>query len=215
VGDIMAASARLGVRQGEPDHRDVELGMAGGVRIVGSIPHMLAPGAPGPARIRYARPKAGFVLEAWLDLMVLMAVDPEVSWRSVSICRGKTKNAPATVIDLEPLLHGPQGGARARAALDVVCACFRAGMSEPLPLFPTFSKTVADGDPDGSAWHNRDGWGDADKGATGFFLGQLSMTEVLAVPALDRDPDGTGGRTARWAHYLWDEVAATVGPVLI
>jgi exodeoxyribonuclease V gamma subunit len=213
VGDIMAESARLGVRAGEPDHQEVEVGMAGGTRIVGSIPHLLAPVAPGPARIRYARPKPGFVLEAWLDLMILMAVDPEVSWRSVSICRGKTKDDLATVIDLEPLLRGAPGGERAREALEVVCACFRAGMSEPLPLFPTFSKTVADDDPDRSAWHHRDGWGDADKGATGFFLGQLSMTEVLAVPALDRDPDGTGGRTARWAHYLWDEVAATVGPV--
>ena len=213
VGDIMAESARLGVRTGEPDHQDVEVGIAGGTRIVGSIPHMLDSPCPGPARVRYARPKSGFVLEAWLDLMVLMVMDPETPWRSVSICRGKTKNDPATVIDLQPLVHGAGGGARARQALEVVSICFRAGMTEPLPLFPTFSKTVADGDPDGSAWHNRQGWGDADKGATGFFLGRLSLSEVLAIPALERDPEGVGGRTSRWAHFLWDEVAATVGPV--
>ena len=213
VNDIMAACARLGVRTGEPDYQDVEVDLAGGTRIVGSIPHLLIPERPGPARVRYARPKAGFVLEAWLDLMILMAMDPEVLWRSASICRGKSKDDQATVVDLEPLVYGAEGGARAREALDVVGACFRAGMSEPLPLFPTFSKTVADGEPDGSAWHHREGWGDADKGATGFFLGHLSLSEVLALPALERDPDGVGGRTSRWAHYLWDEVEATVGPI--
>jgi len=213
VDDIMAESARLGVRTGEPDHQDVEVGIAGGIRIVGSIPRLLASDGPGPARVRYARPKAGFVLEAWLDLMVLMVMDPEIPWRSVSICRGKKKGDRATVIDLEPLIRGAQGGARARQALEIVSICFRAGMSEPLPLFPTFSKTVADGDPDATAWHHREGWGDADKGATGFFLGQLSLSDVLAIPALERDPDGIGGRTSRWAHFLWDEVAATVGPV--
>jgi len=213
VGDIIAESTRLGVRMGEPDHQDVEVGIAGGTRIVGSIPHLLASDGPGPARVRYARPKAGFVLEAWLDLMVLMVMDPEIPWRSVSICRGRTKNDGATVIELEPLVRGALGGARARKALEIVSVCFRAGMSEPLPLFPTFSKTVADGVPAGSAWHHREGWGDADKGATGFFLGHLSLSEVLAIPALERDPQGIGGRTSRWAHFLWDEVEATVGPV--
>ena len=213
VGAIMAESARLGVRRGEPDHQDVEVETDGGTRIVGSIPRLLPADRPGPARVRYARPNAGFVLEAWLDLMILMAMDPEVPWRSVSICRGKTKVDPVTVVELEPLVYGAQGGTRARQALEVVCTCFRAGMREPLPLFSTFSKTVADGEPDGSAWHHREEWGDADKGATGFFLGHLSVSEVLALPALERDPDGSGGRTARWAHYLWDEVVATVGPV--
>ena len=144
---------------------------------------------------------------------MLTAMDPAIPWRSVSICRGKTKDDDATVIDLEPLVRGAQGAARARHALEVVWACFRAGMSEPLPLFPTFSKTVADGRPDGSAWHHREGWGDADKGATGFFVGHLSRSEVMAIPALERDPEGVGGRTTRWARYLWDEVEATVGPV--
>ena len=213
VGDIIAESARRGVRTGEPDHHEIEIDLSDGTRIFGSIAHLLNPDRPGPARVRYARPKAGFVLEAWLDLMILTAMDPEVSWRSVSICRGKTNDDQVTVVDLEPLLSGPEGGVRARQALEVVGACFRAGMSEPLPLFPTFSKTVADGEPDGAAWSNRDGWGDADKGATKFFLGHMSVPEVLAIPALERDPAGIGGRASRWAHFLWDEVKATVGPV--
>jgi len=41
----------------------------------------------------------------------------------------------------------------------------------------------------------------------------MTFTEVLAMPALERDPDGNGGRASRWAHFLWDEVTATVGPI--
>ena len=142
-----------------------------------------------------------------------MALDPETPWRSVSICRGGKSGEPATVIELEPLLGGALGGMRARQALEVVAHCYRSGMREPLPLFPTFSKSVADGAVRATAWHHREGWADADKGATAFFFGHLTTQEVLALPAEEWDPDGSGGRVARWAALLWGEVASTVGPV--
>jgi exodeoxyribonuclease V gamma subunit len=213
VGEIVTESERLEVRNGLPDLLDVDVAVADGLSIVGSIPLLLPADRPGPARVRYNRPKPGFVLEAWLDLMVLMATDPETPWRSVSICRGGKSGEPATVIELEPLLGGALGGMRARQALEVVAHCHRSGMREPLPLFPTFSKSVADGAVHATAWQHREGWGDADKGATAFFFGHLTMQEVLALPAEERDPDGSGGRVARWAAFLWGEVAATVGPV--
>jgi exodeoxyribonuclease V gamma subunit len=213
VGEIVAESERLQASSGLPELFDVDVAVADGLSIVGTIPLLLPADGPGPARVRYTRPKPGFVLEAWLDLMVLMAMDPETPWRSVSICRGGAAGEPATVYELEPRLRGAEGGMRARRALAVVATCYRSGMREPLPLFPTFSKSVADDAADGAAWHHRMGWGDGDKGATAFFFGYLTMQEVLALPAVERDPDGSGGRVARWAAHLWDEVEATVGPV--
>ena len=136
VGEIVTESERLEVRNGLPDLLDVEVAVADGLSIVGSIPLLLPADRPGPARVRYNRPKPGFILEAWLDLMVLMALDPETPWRSVSICRGGKNGEPATVIELEPRLGGALGGMRARQALEVVAHCYRSGMCEPLPLFP-------------------------------------------------------------------------------
>ena len=50
---------------------------------------------PGPGRIQFTRPKETHRLEAWLDLMVLVASDPAVRWRSVVVTRAKAKGTRA------------------------------------------------------------------------------------------------------------------------
>jgi len=147
-------------------------------------------------------------LEAWLDLMALVATDPDRSWRSVSISRGEGDD-PLTVVDLVVEGTSAQRAANAAMALRVAVECFRAGMQEPLPLFPTFSKTVADGDPDWSKWMSFQGWGDARTPATSFFFGSYSGSELMAIPTVEGDPQGVGGRVKRWADYLWNTVGAT------
>jgi hypothetical protein len=42
-----------------------------------------------------------------------------------------------------------------------------------------------------------------------FFFGHLNAAELLALDAIDGDPDGTGGRVRRWADFLWGAVATT------
>ena len=208
VNELVDAADRLGVRSGEAEYQDIDVVLADGTRIVGSVQLLLADSTPGPARIRYVRPKPTFELEAWLDLMALVATDPGRSWRSVSVSRGEGDD-PTTVIDRVVGGDPAQHAANAARALEVVVHCFRAGMQEPLPLFPNFSKTVADGDPNWAKWSNYNGWGDAGNPATAFFFGAYTGAELMAIASVEGDPPGVGGRVKLWAHYLWDAVGAT------
>jgi exodeoxyribonuclease V gamma subunit len=148
------------------------------------------------------------MLESWLDLMFLTAGDPDRDWRSLSISRGE-KTGSIAVVDIVASGADQDRLDAARAALSTVVTCYRSGMREPLPLFPRFSKTVADGRPDFAAWSNYLGYGDQESPATTFFFGHLTAAELLALDAIDGDPDGTGGRVRRWADFLWGAVATT------
>ena len=208
VEALVEEAGQIGIRSGEPDYCDIEVVLDCGTRIVGSVPLLLSEPTPGPARIRYTRPKPTFGLEAWLDLMALVATDPTRGWRSVFLSRGDGDD-PLTVVDLVVDGTAEERVACAREALDVVVRCYRAGMQEPLPLFPTFSKTVADGDPDWSKWRNFKGWGDARAPATAFFFGGYRGSDLMTIEPEEVDPPGAGGRVKRWADYLWTAVAKT------
>jgi exodeoxyribonuclease V gamma subunit len=210
VDALLDEAAGRGVGSGQPELFEVDIVLDDGTQLVGSVPLLLTGPASGPARMRYARPRPTFELVAWLDLMALVATEPGRQWRSVFLSRGKGDEGIAAV-DLEIGDGDPDPGVTARHALDVAVRCYRAGMREPLPLFPTLSRAVAVGEPDPQAWRNRMGWGDGQKTATAFFFGTLGYHELMDLPALDSDPDGPGGRVERWARYLWGEVAQTTG----
>ena len=208
VDALVDEAVRRGIRTGDPDLVDLEVSLDDGTRIVGSVPLLLPDGSPGPARVRFARSRPAFTLEAWLHLVALVAAEPDRSWRSVFLCRGDA-DWGCTAVDL---VAGGSDGERAtvaRTALGVAVECYRAGMREPLPLFPRFSKSVADGAPDFSAWSGTDGRGDRRSPATSFFFGALNGTELMAIPAVEGDPGSAGGRVQRWADHLWGTVAAT------
>jgi exodeoxyribonuclease V gamma subunit len=208
TGSLVDEAVRRGVHMDEPEHHIVEVTLDDGTRIVGSIPLLLSDETPGPARVRFTRSRPTFTLEAWLDLMSLTASDPDRNWRSLSISRGD-KDEPIAVVDIVAAGAGEDRILSSRTALSAVVRCFRAGMCEPLPLFPRFSKSVADGKPEFSAWSGHQGRGDRGRPATAFFFGHLNATELLALDPIDGDPDGTGGRVRRWADFLWGTVAAT------
>jgi exodeoxyribonuclease V gamma subunit len=211
VQSLIDESTRRGVRSTDPVHQDIEVTLPDGTRIVGAVGLRLSEPTPGPAQVRYARPKPAHTLEAWLDLMALSASDPDRRWRSVAISRGE-RDEPFEAVDL--VVRGPESerAAVARATLGLVVSWYRAGMCQPIPLFPTFSKTVADGDPDPTRWRNFKGWGDSRRPATSFFYGDLTVGELLALEPVDGDPDGSGGRVQRWADTVWDTVTRTSEP---
>jgi exodeoxyribonuclease V gamma subunit len=208
VGALLAEAEARGIRTDPSDPYEVEVVLEDGTRVVGSVPLALAGPEAGPARVRYSRPKPTFVLQAWVDLMALAATDPDRPWRSVFVSRGDGDELVA-VADLRVRADGGAPDVVARHALGVAVRCYRAGMREPLPLFPTLSKSVADGGGDASAWRNRKGWGDGQRAATALFFGGLGYRDLMDLPARATDPDGSGGRVERWARYLWGEVAAT------
>jgi len=208
VDDLMREAAHLGIRPGEPEYVDVDVELDPHTRIVGTVPLLLPDATPGPAWVAYTRSKPTHTLEAWIHLVALAATDHERSWQAVHVSRAKGDD-PFAVVHLEMAGEGDERLHSARTALSVAVECYRAGMREPLPLFPTFSKSVADGEPDYPAWVGGFLRGDRDDAAIAYFFGHLNGTELLGLEPLEGDPPGVGGRVERWAHYLWDCVRAT------
>jgi len=203
--------AELGVRRTPSERRDVDVRLADGTRIVGTIPLRLDPPTPGPVRYTYSTAKPAHRLDAWLDLLLLVASDPLVDWRSLVVAR-KSGTTRVRTVEYDLVAAGEPAG-RGPAALDalrVVVDCFRRGRREPVPLFPTLSYHLHLGSERSAQW--RGGWvsGDGDDPDVRLALGDLGFRELLAVPARVDDVAGEGNRALRYARYLWSAYDATV-----
>jgi exodeoxyribonuclease V gamma subunit len=208
--DAMLTEAVIrGVGSGEPVLREVDVIVPEGTRIVGTVPLGLVSPHEGPGRILFSRPKEAYRLEAWLDLMVLVATDPTVPWRSVVVTRTATKGAPLHPIDLVPV-QGPDLQDRASDALGLVVDLYRKGLTEPLPLFASYSPAVHRGESADDAWKRYNGGGDGTGPAVRLVFGDVDVDEIDELPPLDGDPAGVGNRAERFAHHLWGTVDATV-----
>ena len=250
---LLGAAERLGVgAAGGPDAEPVAVdllvpmgagsGPAGGegeagagaggevVRIVGSVEQDFAGPHRGPARLGFGSMKEKYRLVAWLDLLALVATDPEASWQAAVVNYQKGKRGlrgEAQVSCIRP--SGADPAERRAAALDglrVAVDIARRSRCEPLPIFPTFSaaahRRAADGkSPLAKDWRSFQGWGDGDKPQARLVFGDLDHHDVLALPCTDHDPFGpaeragapAGGDRSRvlaWARRLWDAHDASV-----
>jgi exodeoxyribonuclease V gamma subunit len=208
VTDLLAAAAGLGLRTGEPILHDVDVTLANGVRIVGTIPLGLGDSSPGPGRIQFTRPKPTHRLEAWLDLMVLVASEPTVSWRSVVVTRAKNKGGKLSPVVLEPAVSDDVA-VMAADALSLVVDLFGKGRCEPLPLFSAYSPVVHDGASTDAAWKDHNGRGDGTSPAVRLVFGDVDIDEIDDIAPRPGDPGVTGNRVERYAHHLWGTVDRT------
>jgi exodeoxyribonuclease V gamma subunit len=212
VDELVATADRCGVRREPAELFEIDVKIADGTRIVGSVPLGLHPATPGPARVTYSRMKAPQRLGAWLDLMALAASDPSGAWRSVAIGRhSESKVKAAEVVDLVVSTAVSTGTTSAVAALAVAVDCYRRGMREPIPLFANFSFAVSRNEAVRSRWTGYHGRGDGDDRSVALAFGRCDFEEIMELPAQPHDPIGTGRRVERFAHYLWGTVAATSG----
>ncbi len=208
VADMTVLLARLGVRRQAYDEVAVDIPLASGVRIVGTVPLRLGPPTPGPARYTYSTSRPVHRLEAWLDLMVLQATDPETAWRSVAVGR-KTTKFKAGAFDLVSAHDVGTREAAALAALEVAADLFVRGAREPLPLFPSVSSDLHAGKDPTANWKRFRMPGDGDDEYVVLAFGGIDLRSMLGIPARPGDPDGSGGRAERYARYLWSTVDAT------
>ncbi|MHB1712822.1 MAG: exodeoxyribonuclease V subunit gamma, partial [Acidimicrobiales bacterium] len=205
VEDLLRASHELGRREdpGEPVPIDVML--ADGTTITGTVLDRLGSPAPGPCDVRFARPKPAHEVAAWLDLMSLVAAHPQEEWRSVTVTRGRSNNDPPAVLDLVPV--GRTGrDARvqaARSALEVAVDLYRRGLAEPIPLFAELSHAIAAGNASSADWRAAQGQGDGYDEANALVFGEYDYEELMDIEATDGDPDGPGRRLECFAHCLW------------
>ncbi len=196
------------------DHHDVavDVTLPDGTRIVGTVTVCHGTGDPGPVHITYSKAKARQELEAWLDLMLLVAHDPDTPWRALAVRRADaTKSVTADVCELRPLAStDPQ--AAALDALATVVGIHRTGMCEPIPLFPVVSKKIFLDSATESDWVTSGGFGDGAADTTVVAFGECTLADILAIPVTDDDPGdpAPGESRAEWyAELLWGTVAAT------
>jgi exodeoxyribonuclease V gamma subunit len=213
VDELVGVAVAHGVRPDPGDVFEVEVELADGTRIVGSVPLRLPPDSPGPARVFYSRSKPHHQVAAWLDLMALVGTDPSEPWRSLTVGRSSDPKAKTVdVTDLVPSAEADTNRASARRSLAVAVDCYRRGMREPLPLFPSFSREVYEGTPGRRRWCTFGGFGDGDDEAVKLAFGAPDYDEIMALPRQPGDPPGSSGRMATFAHYLWGAVEASTAP---
>jgi exodeoxyribonuclease V gamma subunit len=210
VDQLLEATQTLGVAQGPGTDVPIDVVLPGGVRLVGQVPtHLLSP-RDGPVLITYSKAKAAQQVAAWLDLMALVAAEPETDWQSVAVTRTGQSRLPVKV-DVARTRAGSGGvQASAHAALEVIVDCYRRGNVEPLPLVPSFSEKVYLHQAKPPDWQRDHATAERRNLATALVYGEYDFDQLMALPAHDDDPTGSGGRVQRFADYLYGAMAASI-----
>ncbi len=213
VEALLAHAEALGVEPARDDPVPIDLEIAGDHRIVGVIECRSAPPARGPAAVTYSRPSPKQHLAAWLDLLCLVATDPETHWRSLVVRRkasGEKTDALSLVV---PGATPDERRTRATAGLEVAVDIYRRGMCEPIPLFASLSQKLHQRRAKPNDWKEFKGIGDGDDDANKLVYGHLDLSGLREIPARGDDPPGSQpGRAERYADYLWGAVAESTEP---
>jgi len=97
----------------------------------------------------------------------------------------------------------------ARGALEVAVDCYRRGMREPIPLFPSLSYKLNKNKATPADWRSR-GQGEGEDEANRLAFGDIQFADLCALAARADDPPGPSpGRAVRFARYLWCAVEAS------
>ena len=118
-------------RDGEPESRDVDVLLADGTRVVGTVAGLYGETA---VRVEFAKLTAKQRVRAWARLVALIAAHPGPRWRAVTVGRGSHGGVATAGV-------GPVDADRARGVLADLVALHREGMRAPLPL-PTKAALV-------------------------------------------------------------------------
>jgi exodeoxyribonuclease V gamma subunit len=213
VDDLLAAAAGLGIEPRADDPQPIDVQLPDGTRVVGEVDRCCGQRRPGPGRITFSKAQPKQHLAGWLDLVALVAHDPEPDWRSV-IVRRADRSGPVSPPDpLELLARGEDAEdrrARALAALAVVVDLWRRGQTEPLPLFPKLSPKLHEQTARPYDWSHSDRFCEAMDEEHVLAFGSIEFRELTEIPARDDDPPGDApGRATRFADYLWTAVEAS------
>jgi exodeoxyribonuclease V gamma subunit len=206
VEGMLDVAHRAGMVPGAARPFPVAAQLPDGTRVVGSVALRLSDesGEPtGPAELYYSRFKPTHRVAAWLDLMALVATDPDRPWRALAVSRPDKAGAEPTVNDLVPAPAGDGSHPGASDALAVAVDCYRRGMTEPLPLFPKFSYQLYRGKSARYSWKGFKFPEDGDQLAVRVAFGDRDFDGIDGLAARPTDPGVGRGRAMRFATYLF------------
>jgi exodeoxyribonuclease V gamma subunit len=212
VDALVAAVSDLGVDNRPPEPFEVDVALTDGTRIVGTVPLRLPEPARGPLRASYSKLKAAHRVEAWLDLMALVATDPQGQWRAVAMGQPTRSGLSPERFDIGIAGAPPTWRSKAQAALGVAVDCYRRGLTEPVPLFAGFSYEVHCGRAKPNAWSNDHSFPDGVDPAVVLAFGGIGFDEVVSLSGRPGDPGDGGDRVSRFASYLYGAIDASTLP---
>jgi exodeoxyribonuclease V gamma subunit len=203
VEALLTAATELGMGDTTADPFEIAVELGDGTRIVGSVPLRLGGISRGPARVSCSKLKAEHRLGAWLDLMALVATDPSEWWRAAVVGKPPKQGRPADVLDLAITGEPETWATTALQALETAVECFRKGLTEPIPFFPSLSydlylKSGGSGPKVTDFVRHKD----INK-SVALVYGDMGWNELLAQPAKPGDPGSLDGRVARLAHHVY------------
>jgi exodeoxyribonuclease V gamma subunit len=213
VDELLAVAAAMGVEARAAAPQTIDVCLPDGTRVVGEVGRRGGERHPGPARLTFSKAAPKQHLAAWLDLIALVAHDPDPDWRSVVVRRADTGGPRAKPDPLELVPRGRGADdrrARAISALAVVVDLWRRGQCEPLPLFSKLSRKLYDREAGPGDWTQTGWYSEAIDDEHLVAFGELDFDELTSVPARDDDPAGpASGRAQRFADHLWGAVDAS------
>ncbi len=212
--ELLTTAVARGLQTGRSGTNEVEVDveLADGTRIVGSVSCRLEGDELGPASVSFSNGKPEHRIAVWLDLMALVAGDPSNHWRSLAVNR-TSGSKKLTVLDFVPSTDAPaERQSLALEALAVAVDCYRRGLREPIPLFPRCSRAIALGKPSEKDWNSNNMTGDGLDQAVRAVFGDIDFEDVLNLPGQADDPMGNGAtqRAQRFAHHLWDTLERSI-----
>jgi hypothetical protein len=185
----------------------------------------------GTLSVDFQRAKSTLALTGALSVALLTIGQPEVQWTASSLRRGSPKRGLPAVPEWQRIsVRGEDFASRAknsRQILQHLLTLYRWGMCQALPLFPDLSAALAQGEGKSGDWiidHHGSPYGDGLDDATLFAFGELSFSELLALPLrgdepqevltllLEREPvlARRNSRVVAWARQLWNPITELV-----
>jgi len=220
VGILVTTARAVAAGVGEPRSVEVNLRLAGGRLLVGTVP-----GVTGnlTRTVTYSRVAPKHRLAAWVRFLALTAAHPDAAFEAVTVgrARGGAKRGSSVTIARIAAFDGDPGFRR-DAALDHLTGMielYDRGMREPLPLYCATSAAHASAAAAGKnteaaarkAWESDWNYPKEDNDLEHLLVlgGVRSFDELLAAPPRG-DEDGErwaaaeSTRFGRYARRLWD-----------
>ncbi len=210
VTPLLDALRDVGALDHPPEHHPVDITLADGTRVVGTVRDDRG-NRPGPVTVTVSAKSDKQALAPWLDVVALTAHDPTPEWRAVYINANKDNKSGISgrsfAIDDEPAARGQ----RALDALAAVVDLYRRGQREPLPIFPKLSPALHKGTSTTGLWTSDDyrTGDDADPWIRVAFE-HATEERITTITVGPDDPQGTAdGRAQLFASALWGTIAAS------